>query len=247
VQSYVFQDYHYARSPYTETVTNGATIMPYRTLTEAIVNLLTHAAQQTSRAYYFLYVDSIDAICHLYGPDSPQVAAEIQTFLTIMESLVHGTLRSTRRRTLFLMTADHGQAAIDPANTIYLNQSMPEIRHLLKINRRGQPLVPAGSARDLFLHIEDMHLREVQAMLQEHLHGTADVHMVDQLINDGFFGSAPPAAALRSRIGNLVILPYEHASVWWYEQGRFDQQFYGSHGGLTRAEMETILLAQAYG
>ncbi len=247
VQSFVFQDHHYARSPYTETVTSGATIVPYRTLTEGIVNLLAHAAQQTSRAYYVLYVDSIDAICHLYGPDSPQVAAEIQTFLTIMEVLFHATLSKTQRRTLFLMTADHGQTAIDPATTVYLNQSVPEIGRLLKTNRRGQPLVPAGSARDLFLHIEDEHLAEAQATLQEHLHGIAEVHRVDALIDAGFFGSAPPSATFRSRVGNLVILPYEHASVWWYEQGRFAQHFYGSHGGLTRAEMETLLLAQAYG
>jgi hypothetical protein len=34
--------------------------------------------------------------------------------------------------------------------------------------------------------------------------------------------------------------------VWWYEAGRFEQGFYGSHGGLTREEMETLLLAQVY-
>ena len=51
---------------------------------------------------------------------------------------------------------------------------------------------------------------------------------------------------LVDRVGNLVILPYEHESVWWYEPDRFDQHHYGHHGGLTRPEMETVLLAQPY-
>ena len=50
-----------------------------------------------------------------------------------------------------------------------------------------------------------------------------------------------------SRVGNLVILPHAHETVWWYEAGRFEQKFYGSHGGLSREEMETLLLIQSYG
>jgi hypothetical protein len=49
------------------------------------------------------------------------------------------------------------------------------------------------------------------------------------------------------RVGNLVILPYAHETVWWYQKGRFEQNFYGSHGGLSREEMETLLLALPYG
>ena len=37
-----------------------------------------------------------------------------------------------------------------------------------------------------------------------------------------------------------------HESVWWYERDRFDQHYFGHHGGLTRPEMETVLLAQRY-
>jgi hypothetical protein len=34
--------------------------------------------------------------------------------------------------------------------------------------------------------------------------------------------------------------------VWWYEEGKFKQDFYGHHGGLLREEMETLLLALPY-
>jgi hypothetical protein len=247
VRSFVFQDRAYALSPYTTAVTTGATVVPYVTLPEAIVNLSQMLARQEERSYYFLYYDRIDAICHTYGPESRQVAAEILTFLDVMERVFQESLAETDCRTLFLMTADHGQMAIDPATTVYLNRSVPELTPLLKTNHAGHPLVPAGSSRDMFLHIKEGHLDEAQGMLQRRLEGKAEVHRVSDLIAQHFFGSAPPSADLLKRVGDLVILPYRHESVWWYEQGRFEQRFFGQHGGLSTDEMETILLAQPYG
>lgn len=247
VRSYCLQDHAYAFSPYTAMVTAGATLVPYRTLPEAIVNLSQLLDRREGRSYYLLYYDRIDAICHLYGPDSPQMAAEILTFLDVMERLFHGNLMQARGRTLFLMTADHGQTAIDPATTVYLNRSVPELEALMQTSRAGRPLVPAGSSRDMFLHIREGSLDEAQALLERQFEGRAEVRRVSDLIEQGFFGSGPPSRALLGRVGNLVILPFTRESAWWYEEGRFDQHFYGQHGGLTPDEMETILLAQPYG
>jgi hypothetical protein len=175
------------------------------------------------------------------------LAAEIEVFLATMERVFQPSIARSRRRTLVLLTADHGQTAIDPATTFYLNHSLPQLRPYLKTNHAGQPLAPAGSSRDMFLYVEEAHLEEVADLLRRALDGRAEVHPVRELIAQGFFGSEPPSPTFLSRVGNLVILPYANESVWWYEQGRFEQIFYGSHGGMTRDEMETLLLAQAYG
>jgi Type I phosphodiesterase / nucleotide pyrophosphatase len=247
VDAIVFQHIGYAHSPYSKVVTNGARMVPYRTLPEALVNLGQLIERQKRRSYYFLYVDSIDTICHRYGPDAPHTAAEIEAFLAIMELIFHKNLAGTPQRTLLLLTADHGQIAINPATTIYLNQRFPEILPYFMTNRAGQPLAPAGSSRDMFLHIKDADLDQAQAFLQQALAGRAEIYRVQQLIDQGFFGTTSPSAAFMSRVGNLVILPYAHETVWWYEAGRFEQKFYGSHGGLSPAEMETLLLALPYG
>jgi hypothetical protein len=63
------------------------------------------------------------------------------------------------------------------------------------------------------------------------------------LIDAGFFGRQPPSHAFLERVGNLVILPYRGETVWWYEKDRFEQRFYGHHGGLTPQEMEIPFLA----
>jgi hypothetical protein len=72
------------------------------------------------------------------------------------------------------------------------------------------------------------------------LEGKADVVRVDSLIEEGYFGPEV-STRFRERVANLVILPYRYESVWWYEKGRFEQLFYGHHGGLTAQEMETVL------
>jgi hypothetical protein len=110
----------------------------------------------------------------------------------------------------------------------------------LKTNRNGALLVPAGSARDMFLYIKDDLLEEAQSFLTTRLEGKADVVKVESLIEEGYFGPEI-SSRFRERVGNLVILPYAHESVWWYEKGKHEQLFYGHHGGLTPLEMETTL------
>jgi hypothetical protein len=65
----------------------------------------------------------------------------------------------------------------------------------------------------------------------------AEVVRTERLIRDGLFGQAAAPADLLTRAGNLMILPRRYESVSWYEKGRFEQKYYGHHGGLTRQEM----------
>jgi predicted AlkP superfamily pyrophosphatase or phosphodiesterase len=247
VESFIFYHQGYARSAYSNVVTNGAQTISYRTFAEALISLGQLLDRQQRPTYCFIYLDSIDGICHHHGPESPHTAAEIEVFLATMETVFQPTIARSRRRTLVLLTADHGQTAIDPGTTIYLNRSVPQLRRYLKTNRAGDPLVPAGSSRDMFLYVEDAYLEEAANLLRRALDGRAEIHEVRELIAQGFFGPGQPSPAFLSRVGNLVILPYLNESVWWYEQRKFEQIFYGAHGGLTRNEMETLLLAQAYG
>jgi hypothetical protein len=114
------------------------------------------------------------------------------------------------------------------------------VERFIKTNRSGQLLVPAGSARDLFLHVKEDLLEEAQSFLARRLEGEADVVQVNSLIENGYFGPEI-SQRFRERVGELVILPYPGKSIWWYEKDRFEQRFYGHHGGMTAQEMETVL------
>jgi hypothetical protein len=243
VRSVVFQHRDYAHSPFSRVVCAGSETVAYGTLAEALVNLADAIRRRTGRAYFFFYYEGIDANAHRYGPDSPQVAAEIDLFLTAIERVFLRRLAGNRARALVLLSADHGHAAIKPATTIYLNQAVPEIAAYLRRSRDGAPLVPAGSSRDFFLYIADGRLDEAQVLLRERLAGRAAVEQVRDLLAQGLFGPGPYAPAFLARVGDLVILPHPGEAVWWYEHDRFEQTFYGMHGGLSPDEMETPLLA----
>ena len=240
ISSYIFQHRDYTPTVYSDIIAQGAKVSPYKTLSEALVNVRQILTQSQPGSYIFLYFDKIDAIGHEYGPTSPQFEAEVDTFLTAMERLFLNPLKGRLKQTLFIMTADHGQVEVDPQTTIYLNRSpqFAGIERYLKTNRQGELLVPAGSCRDMFLYIEDDLLDEAQEFLTPRLEGKAEVCKVQTLIDEGFFGPLPVSDSFLARVGNLVLLPYEHETIWWYEKDKFEQKYYGHHGGLTRPEME---------
>ncbi|HMA78871.1 MAG TPA: alkaline phosphatase family protein, partial [Candidatus Paceibacterota bacterium] len=190
---------------------------------------------------YFYYGD-IDGAGHKFGPNSNEFEAEVDKFFTNLEELFVKIVEGNCGKTLMLMTADHGQTDIDPSTTIYLNQALPEIINWTKTNAKGDLLVAGGSCRDMFLYIKDEYvetaLKELKILLDE----IAEVYLVQDLIDQGFFGDNP-SDKLKSRIGNICVLPYKNDSVFWWEEGRFEQNFYGHHGGLTPAEMDSMFLA----
>jgi predicted AlkP superfamily pyrophosphatase or phosphodiesterase len=244
VAPYVFGIRDYTPSTFSRAVTTGAELLRFITLSEALVNLGLLLEQLSMPTYIHLYYDKIDTVAHEYGPGAPQTEAEIQSFLLLMEYYFERVFKG--KRVLFLMTADHGQVDVNPKTTIYLNtdKRFKGVERFIKTNQGGQLLVPAGSARDMFLHVKDGMLDEAQAFLSRRLEGKSDVVKVDLMMEAGYFGTEI-SSRFRQRVGDLVILPYANETVWWYEKDRFEQRFYGHHGGLTAQEMEIGLHSMA--
>jgi len=245
IRSCAFQPALHLVSPYARLTYDGAEVVPYRTLAEGLTSLKRRLSEETDPSYFFFYFDGIDQVGHVHGPDSAHINAEVDAFLATAEQVVGEGLDGD---TLLLMVADHGMGEIDPKTTIYLNIE-PEfdgIERFLRRSEQGDLLVPAGSCRDLFLYINDGLIEEAQAFLEMRLRGRASVLRCADLVERGLFGLGPPSEAFDAHIGDLVILPHAGQSVWWYERGKFEQRHYGSHGGLTAAEMEIPFLARPY-
>jgi predicted AlkP superfamily pyrophosphatase or phosphodiesterase len=241
VDSFNFGLRDYTPSTYGDVVMAGSEMRSFKTLSEALVNMSLLLEEQKNPAYIQLYFDKIDSLAHEYGPAAPQTEAEIETFLLMLEYYFERIFKG-KKKILFMMTADHGMCEIDPKTTVYLNTNpnFGGFQRFLKKNRKGHLLVPAGSPRDMFLYIKDDMLDEVQSFLSKRLEGKADIVKVESLITDGYFGDEI-SARFRERVANLVILPYQYESVWWYEKDKYEQKFYGHHGGLTPQEMEIPL------
>ncbi len=244
VEAHIFQHREFTPSPYSDVIMDGAKVHGYYTLPEAMVNLRILLDASRQPRYIGFYFGDVDGIMHEYGPVSAQARAEIETLLdTLLKQFLLPLKKHPRGETLFLLTADHGHVEVDPETTIYLNRDprFSGVEKFFKRNQAGNTLAPAGSARDMFLYIQDDLLDEAQEFLQSRLLGKADVVKTQTLIEAGYFGENISKTFL-SRVGNLVILSYRYQSVWWYEKGKHEMNYYGHHGGLTAQEMEIPLI-----
>ena len=244
VRSYCFQHRSYANSPFSASVSRGATLMPFKTIAEALVNLTSVMEAEAERAYFCVYFDPIDSLSHQYGPTSRQVDAEAESLFSLLENLVHQHMTGTGD-TLLLLTADHGQTAVSAPDAIYLDEQLPALKQWLKTNQRGQLLTPAGGPRDTFLYVKAEHLTEAYQALSHLLQGKAAVHYTSQLLTDGFFGKNP-SQRLRERLGDLMLLPQGDRLLGWSDNGSQRIHYKGHHGGLSSDELEIPLLALAY-
>lgn len=243
VPSYIFQNAAYANSAFSQVAFDGAHVYPYESEAQGIAKLTEVVNSVKGKGYFFLYLDSFDSAAHHFGPDSPEAEETLQNILNHLERDFVDRLTDRSGRTGFFLSADHGQVNIDPRKTIHLDREFAEAPSWFKTGRSGRALVPGGSSRDLFLYIKPDRVHEIQSLLSKRLDGIADVRFVSEMIEQGYFGSAPVSHRLQERLSDLVVLPYAGESVWWSEQGRYDKAFWGHHGGLTREEMEIPLLS----
>ncbi len=243
VESIVLQSEGIAHTPYSQAMLAGAQIIPFAQFAQGLEKLVELCMKPLKApTLFYIYHGDIDAMGHRHGIHSPHFDAAVDGCWNTIEKKFWQKMTACPNKTAVMFTADHGMSPVDPKTTLYLNQLMPDITDAMEKNEKGNPLVPAGSCRDFFLHIEKKRIEEVQVRLIKHLKGIAEVVQVEELINQGYFGTKPPSRRLRERIGNLVILPYIKESVWWYEKHHFEQHFFAAHGGLTPEEMESIFL-----
>jgi predicted AlkP superfamily pyrophosphatase or phosphodiesterase len=244
IHSYILQHINIAHSPYSQAMCKGALYLPFQKLGDGLDSVIELVEQQPQgeKRYICLYVGDIDSCGHRFGLFSSEYEQAVKQIMVQLEERLHAKLKGIDRKAVVLMTADHGMTEVDPKTTIYLNEELPQLLEMLKKNKQGDVIAPAGSCRDFFLHLQDRHLKDAEKLLKDYLGEIAWVVTTKELIERGFFGLNKPSKEFLSRVGNLVLLPYDHSSIWWYEKDRFDQHFFAMHGGLTCAEMESIFL-----
>lgn len=240
VECHAFQSAAYTPGVATDLALGGASVHAFTDPVAGIAEVAGVLARP-GPLFAFVYLDSVDSIGHVAGPDAPEFDAAIVALLDGLERLCR-----SHHDARLIVTADHGMTSIDPATTTYVNLEWPQITDHLKRGANGGVLAPGGSARDLFLHVEDASIATVVAGLERIVGDSADVYLTDALLDDGVFGPEP-SARLRDRIGNVLVLPRAGQSVWWYEQGRYEQRFRGHHGGASAHEMLIPLITVPVG
>jgi Type I phosphodiesterase / nucleotide pyrophosphatase len=183
----------------------GARVVPFERIEEGAALL------GTEPGLTYLYWDRIDAVGHKHGPSSD---AFVHTSLRALDALAAVD-------TPLLVTADHGQIDVD--ETDELDVLWPELTRHLKLH-------VAGSARDLFLHVDEPEL--VVEELSNALGERARVCLAAEL-----FPHAGPR--LRERLADVCVLPAPGRMVGLRAAPSYERHFRGHHGGLTPDEART--------
>jgi hypothetical protein len=211
VPATVLQPQEIANTPYGSAAFAGARVIGFRGIERAVAQLA------ELPGLTFLYWDRIDAIGHKHGPSSEEFVTASLRALDALAGV----------NTPMLVTADHGQ--IDVTVTDDLDELWPELRRHLKLH-------PAGSARDLFLHVDDPEL--VVGELAQRLGDRAEVRLAAEL-----FPHAGPR--LEERLADVCVLPAPGRMAGLRSIASPERAFRGHHGGLTPEEAETWVGLQA--
>ncbi len=234
VSSRTLQPATIASSPLSRLQNAGAEVDGYVGWVDMLTRLAAHLEESVgTRGYTFAYLPDVDTLMHRDGPATP-------TFLPLLEALVGGLTRTlaglsarARRRTLLLITADHGHHLVPPAEALFVDE-LPWLSDRLAWRAAGEP-------RHVFLYARpggrDALLDEARARLG----GRFTVLAGEAAVAAGLYGDPtrlhPEATA---RVGDVVLLARGGAALWG---SRAERLPLGMHGSLTRDEMLVPLLA----
>ena len=239
VLSTCFNHRSYAHSAYSSVTRRGASGIAFQNGSDLMALLGRKIQPAAERQFFWVYWDAFDNLEHTYAPGGPETDFELESISRIfLEQWLGRIDRTFAEETLLLVTADHGHIRVHPERVILLSQ-YPEIREALQRNERGNVILPTGNIRNMFLHVREEKLQEMQRFVAEKLSGKADVWLTQDAIGRGLFGLGEPTERFRERIGNLLVLPYEDEIVWWEYPGKGQDKthFRGHHGGLSPTEM----------
>lgn len=230
-----------AHSAYSTVSRSGSEVFPYISSSDMSTALRRLVEGAKGPSFFYVYWSMVDTIEHSYGPNTDEAGVEAGL---VSQALAEGFLskldRGVAKRTLILLTADHGQLNVDPKKTLYLNR-FKTLTNNLQRSPAGKMIPPWGSARDLFMRVKEERLEETKRYLAEKLGGNATVLETEDAVAAGLFGINKPTRRFRRRTGNLMVLPHGESTVW-YKYGKDSLDLRGHHGGLMEDEM-TIPLA----
>jgi hypothetical protein len=236
VETYSFTSWSLTKTTYTRLVHGASKIVPYSSSSDMVASLRRTVEAARGQSFSYVYWSHVDAIEHQYGPNTDEAELEAASLSFVLHAGFVGKLdREVAKRTLLIITADHGQVTANREHTLYLNR----FRSLTGRFRRvgGKTVTPAGSPRDVFLYLDEDRVDEAWAFLSEKLAGRATVLKTEDAIKAGLFGLNTPSRKFRERVGDLLVLPHDTGTVWYRGERGYDLDIRGFHGGLSRDEM----------
>jgi predicted AlkP superfamily pyrophosphatase or phosphodiesterase len=236
VEVHSFTTRNLAKTVYTKLIHGASDIVPYQSGSDMVTSLRRTVESARDPSFSYVYWSHVDHIEHEFGPGTEEARLEAASISFLLHSGFVAKLdRRVAKRTLLVFTADHGQIATRPEDTLYLN-SFRSLSRSFKVVK-GKRVTPAGVPRDVFLYIDEGRVDEILELLRVKLAGRASVLKTDDAIKAGLFGLNRASTKFKERVGNLLILPYGNGRIWYKGPAGYELNVRGLHGGLSKDEM----------
>jgi hypothetical protein len=212
--------------------TGRAHTVGYESLSEmcdAIVNLLTSGSRQK---YIYAYWPEFDHLSHVHGNQSPEVAAHYEVLLQQIDRLLK---QAKGRRSLVLITADHGFIDTTPDKRICVNDH-PQLHSCLRLPLCGEP-------RAAYCYVQPGKEEEFIDIINNQFSHAMELVNSTDLIDKGVFGPGEPHHDLHHRVGDYTLIMKENYTIkdWLPSEQPFFH--YGVHGGTSDQEIKVPLIA----
>lgn len=181
--------------------------------------------------YVYAYYAELDALAHVFGIDSPQVAGLLaaldQAFRRFLNSIAGSD-------TTVIVTADHGFTDVHPENTIDLD------RHPAFADTLVLPL--SGERRVAFCYVHPHRRQDFEDYVRGPLGHCAVAYPSAKLLEWGWFGLGPAHPRLPERLGHYTLLMKDGYAIKDWILGERRHLHIGHHGGMTSDEMLVPLI-----
>lgn len=218
-------------SAYSRTNAGGAQRYGYTDLDDCFTELYRLARVRGGRRFVYGYWPVLDALSHEHGVASRVVRRHWQELADRLRELAAALQGSD---TLLIVTADHGFIDTRTASVVTLDRH-PGLRELLLLPLCGEP-------RAAFCYLREGCRQRFERYIATHLEDCFQLHAVEDLIADGWFGLGEPHPRLAERLGDYLLVGKEDRILTERLPGESEWSLIGVHGGPSRAEMRVPLL-----
>ena len=203
-----------------------AIVRGYRTLAELFEQTNTAIRESGEPLYIHAYYSELDALTHLHGVGSPQVAAQ---FAALDEAFGTFLAAIAGSDTMVIACADHGFIDSPPGRPIDLAQH-PDLAATL-----ARPL--CGERRVAYCYLKPGQTPRFEDYVAEHFGHCMEAFPSRTLVEQGWFGPGAADPRLASRIGDFVLVMREDWTLLDWVEGEKRYRQLGVHGGVSADEM----------
>jgi predicted AlkP superfamily pyrophosphatase or phosphodiesterase len=215
-----------ARSGLSKIIHKNTNLMPYWSSADMFMKSKKFL-EQKDPTFLALYYDDIDTLAHKYGPYSEEVTFELTSMEYNLKKFFKSLSEKTKKKTLMILTADHGIA--ETHKTYYLKDNDDIMERLI--------LPPVGDSRATFLYSKPDKQDTFPYVFKEN-YEDIELFPSNELIDKGIFGQTTKPEVLREKVGDFTALSTSQNILQYpyFENDRKREQL-GSHGGMTIEEM----------